>query len=139
MLEFRSSPLDDSESKPSTLEAAGEEANEEMDAIGATALAGSQSRATEWASPGGCSTNPDHPEQGEVSRVLIRSYAQLPAASTQSSVLDAVSAHWESAGHTVGEGSPTMEEQRIARIHGISYATVSVDTGIEVRAFLPCY
>lgn len=62
-----------------------------------------------------------------------------PAVVTVVDVLDAVSAHWDSAGQLVGEGSPTMEEQRIARIHGISYAAVSVDAGINLRAFLPCY
>ena len=132
-------PLDDSESKPSTLESAVDEANVEMNAVGDTALSGVAYTATEWGAPDGCGISSDHPEQGEVSRVLERSYAGLPAGATQSSVLDAVSAHWDSAGHRVGEGSPTMEEQRIARIHGISYAAVSVDAGMNLRAFLPCY
>jgi hypothetical protein len=132
-------PLDDSESKPSTLEAAVEEASDEMDEVGAAALAGGRYASTEWTTTEGCGISPDYPEQGEVSRVLERSYASLPSGATQSSVLDAVSAHWDSAGHRVGEGSPTMEEQRIARIHGISYAAVSVDVGIDLRAFLPCY
>ena len=132
-------PLDDSESKPSTLEAAVEEANVEMDAVGDTALSGAAYSASEWAAPDGCGVSSDHPEQGEVSRMLERSYPELPAGMTPSSVLDAVSAHWVSAGHSVGEGSPTMEEQRIARIHGISYAAVSVDEEAALRAFLACY
>ncbi len=132
-------PLDDSESKPSTLESAVGEANVELDGVADMVLSGVAYTASEWADPDGCGVNSDHPEQGEVSRVLERSYPELPAGVTQSSVLDAVSAHWNSAGHSVGEGSSTMEEQRIARIHGISYATVSVDAGINLRAFLPCY
>lgn len=132
-------PLDDSESKSSTLESAVEEAKVEMDAVGAAALSGAAYTAGEWSAPAGCGINPDHPEHGEVSGLLERSYAGLPAGVTQSIVLEAVSAHWVSSGHSVGEGSPTMEEQRIARSHGISYSAVSVDEGIALRAFLPCY
>lgn len=131
-------PLDDSESKPSSLESAVEEASVEMNAVD-TAMSGAAYTASEWSAPAGCGINPDHPEQGEVSRMLERSYPKLPAGATQSSVLEAVSAHWSSAGHQVSEGSSTMEEQRIVRIHGISYAAVSVDAGIDLRAFLPCY
>lgn len=132
-------PLDDSEGKASTLEAAVEEAYHEMDAVGAAALSSAPYSSSEWVSPQGCGVSPGHPEQGEVSRVLERSYADLPAGVAQSSVLDAVSAYWDSAGHTVGEGSPTMEEQLIVRIHGIGYAAAAVDEGIAVRAFLPCF
>lgn len=132
-------PLDDSETRPKDAAAALTEARNTLQLAGDALLAGATHSETEWLPDGGCSTSSDSPEQGDVSRILFVTYPTLPADTTAGEVVAGAQAHWEGQGHTVGAGSPSMPNQAITRIDGISYAVVDAAPGIQLRAFLPCY
>lgn len=131
-------PLDDSETRPTDLDAALEQANAALDDVADAVLDGVAGNDRQWPADGGCGTNPDSPEQGDVSRILYRSYPTLAAGSTPAGVVSAAGAHWEQAGHSVGPGAPNMANQAITRIDGIGYSVVEAPPGVELRAFLPC-
>ncbi|MDH4118416.1 MAG: hypothetical protein OEW30_13610, partial [Acidimicrobiia bacterium] len=84
-------------------------------------------------------TSIDAPEQGDVSRIVYATYPTLPAGMTVDEVVANARTHWEGLGHTVGTGAPSMPNQAITRINGISYAVVDTAPGVELRAYLPCY
>lgn len=134
-----SHPLDDSETKPATLAEAHAEATLRIDDVAAAVIGDGSFETDEWHAAGGCATNQNSPEQGEVSRILYRSYASLPDGVSASSVIADAFDRWEAEGFSVGPGAPNMPEQTIGRINGISYAVVDTDPGVELRAFLPCY
>ena len=94
---------------------------------------------SEWTADAGCDTSADSPEQGDVSRILYVTYPELPADTTADEVVGRAETHWEGEGHTVGAGSPSMPNQSITRVNGISYAVVDTPPGVQLRAFLPCY
>lgn len=131
-------PLDDSESRPSDLGTAVSQASMVLDDLDAEVLTDIAHDEAVWDAPQGCAVNQDSPEQGEVARVMYRSYRSLPTGTTSVELLGAAREHWRSHGHTVGEGSPDMAPQVIARIDGISYSLVDGEPGVEARAFLPC-
>lgn len=131
-------PLDDSETRPADPDTALEQANAALDNVAGAVLDGVDHHDRQWPAGGGCGTNPDSPEQGEVSRVLYRSYPVLASGSTPAGIVTAARTHWERAGHTVGAGAPDMANQAITRIDGIGYSMVEAEPGVELRAFLPC-
>jgi hypothetical protein len=132
-------PLDDSETRPASAEAAKTEANLTLDELEETTLDSAPSTSEEWVPDSGCDTLPDAPEQGTIGSVLIRSYAELPDGTTIDTLLNDQEARWEADGHTVDRNSPNMAPQVINRSNGIGYTLVSTPPGAELRAFLPCY
>lgn len=132
-------PLDDSETKPADLAAAVAQANSFLDETAAAVYGGESPVLDEWSPSGGCATNQNSPEQGEVSRILYRTYRENPAAKSSAQVIADAENHWQDAGHTVGAGSPNMAAQVVTRVDGISYSVVDVPPGTEMRAFLPCF
>ena len=131
-------PLDDSETRPADLGAAMGQAEEVLGDLDTEVLGGIAHDDTVWDAPQGCAVNEDSPEQGEVARILYRSYSDLPSGTSTDDLLGAAREHWETGGHTVGDGAPNMAPQVIARIDGISYSLVDDESGVEARAFLPC-
>lgn len=131
-------PLDDSETRPDSLEEAQDEAGRTLDELGGGGLAGTPSERDQWTPDDGCGTHPDAPEQGDVGAVLIRSFEGLPE-DTVDDLLDEQEDRWRADGHTVDRGSANMAPQVITRINGIGYAVVATPPGVELRAFLPCY
>lgn len=132
-------PLDDSETRPPDAAAAQTEAEATLREVGAALLPGVEPDDTVWVAEGGCSTHDEAPEQGDVGRVIFATYPTLPAGTSADTVVGAAKAHWEAQGHTVGVGSSNMPDQAITRINGISYAVVGHDSGVQLRAFAPCY
>jgi len=130
-------PLDDSEAGPADLDAALEQAATVMDDVTEAVLDGKAHDDRRWSADNGCATNPDSPEQGDVSRILYRSFPTTTGA-TATDVVSATEAHWEEAGHTVGPGPPNMANQAVTRIDGIGYSMVEAEPGVELRAFIPC-
>ena len=132
-------PLDDSETKPPSAAAAAAEANRMLDRIGETTMASAAFSPSRWVPDSGCATHPDAPEQGDASRIIFRSYTELPATTSVQELLNRQAQEWEAAGYTTSRGSPSMPEQLITRVNGIGYSMVSTPPGMELRAFLPCY
>ena len=132
-------PLDDSESRPADRESALVAANTTLDDVEASVLNGASGTVSEWEAPSGCATNPDSPEQGDVSTILYRTHPRLPAGTTSDAVLKEARTHWEHAGHTVGDGAPNGATQVLTRIDGVGYSVVEAPPGVEARAFLPCF
>jgi hypothetical protein len=132
-------PLDDSETRPPDAASALTEAQTTLEAVGDALLPGVSHDDTEWMADGGCGTSIDSPEQGDVSRIVYATYPDLPAETTVDEVVANARTHWEGQGHTVGTGAPSMPNQAITRINGISYAVVDTAPGVELRAFVPCY
>ena len=132
-------PLDDSETRPESAEAAKAEANLTLDELEGETLGSVLSFSEGWVPDSGCDVFPDAPEQGTVGGVLIRSYALLPDGTTIDALLDDQEARWEAEGRTVGRNGPNMDPQVIKRSNGIGYALLTTPPGAELRAFLPCY
>lgn len=132
-------PLDDSETKPADIDVAMEQATAVMDDVTVAVLADATYDDDDWSADDGCATNPDSPEQGDVSRILYRTFPTTPSGTTAADIVAATEAHWESAGHTVGPGAPDMAPQAITRIDGIGYSVVEAEPSVELRAFIPCF
>lgn len=130
----------DTETRPATAADAVEEANRTLDRIGETTMESVSFTSDEWIPENGCDTNPGNPEQGDIGRVLFRTYAQLPSGTTAESLMADVRARWEDDELTVGSNAPADPEDKvIARINGIGYYLASTPPGVELRAFIPCY
>ncbi|MDH5521119.1 MAG: hypothetical protein OEZ14_11375 [Acidimicrobiia bacterium] len=132
-------PLDDSETKPADIETALEQAESVMDEVTDAVLAGSVHDDRGWSAENDCATNPDSPEQGDVSRVLYRSFPAPASGPSAADIVRATEAHWEGGGHTVAPGAPNMANQAVTRIEGIGYSMVEAAPGLELRAFIPCF
>ncbi len=132
-------PLDDSEGRPADAETALSQAQRELDDVADSVLDGVAHDAGDWSADGGCGTNPESTEQGDVSRILYRSFPSLADGATPSSVVASAKTHWEKDGHTVGPGAPNMARQAVTRIDGIGFSAVETPPGVELRAFLPCF
>lgn len=130
-------PLDDSEAGPADLDTALAQAATVMDDVTDSVLHGATYDDRHWSADNGCATNPNSPEQGDVSRVLYRSFPTTTGMAP-SDIVGATEAHWEEAGHTVGPGAPNGANQAITRIGGIGYSMVEAEPGVELRAFIPC-
>lgn len=131
-------PLDDSETRPADLDAALEQAESVMGDVTDSVLEGAAHDDRTWSADNDCATNPDSPEQGDVSRILYRSFPAVPSGTSAAEIVTATESHWEGAGHTVGPGAPNMANQAITRIDGIGYSMVEAEPGVELRAFIPC-
>ena len=132
-------PLDDSETGPADIETAVRRAESVMDDVTDAVLDGAAHNDRGWSADNGCATNPESPEQGEVSRILYRSFPAPVSGASASDIVMAAEAHWERAGYTVGPGAPNMANQAITRIDGIGYSMVDAPPGVELRAFIPCF
>lgn len=132
-------PLDDSEARPASPDAAVTEAALRLDELGESTMSSAPSTSHEWVPGTGCDTYPEAPEQGDVVRVLARFYDALPGGGTIETLLDNQETAWKAQSHAVDRGSANMAPQVISRINGIGYALVSTPPGAELRAFLPCY
>lgn len=71
-------PLDDSETRPASPWAATTEAAMTLDELGESTMSSLSFTSQEWVPDSGCDTYPEAPEQGDVGRVLARSYDALP-------------------------------------------------------------
>ena len=132
-------PLDDSEARPADVATAMRQAESVMDDVTDSVLDGAAHDDRDWSADNGCATNPDSPEQGDVSRILYRSFPTTPSGTTVGDVVVATQTHWEGAGHTVGPGASNMANRAITRIDGVGYSMVEAKPGVELRAFLPCF
>lgn len=130
----------DTETRPATATDAVVEANKTLDSIGKTTMESAAYTTDEWGPDTGCATNPDNPEQGDVGRVLFRTYAQLPNGTTAAGLMADLKERWEKDGISVGPPSTSdPEEKVIARINGIGYYLASTPPGMQLRAFIQCY
>lgn len=130
----------DTETRPATAADALAEANQTLDSIGETTLKSASFTIDEWLPDNGCATHPDEAEQGEVDRILYRTYAELPSGTTAESLVADLSERWEKDGLIVGSLAPgDSEEAVITRTKGIGYYLVSTPPGVQLRASIPCY
>lgn len=130
----------DTETRPATAAAAVEEANKTLDSIGETTMESALYTFDEWVPDSGCAPNPGNPEQGDVGRILFRTYTELPSGTTAASLMADLKERWERDGLTVGSNAPDDPEDKvIARIDGIGYYLASIPPGVALRAFIQCY
>lgn len=130
----------DTETRPATAAEAVIEAIQTLDTIGETTMESAAFTTSEWLPDTGCGTNPDNPEQGDVGRVLFRTYAELPTGTTAAGLIADLKERWEKDGIGVGRRTTSDPEERvIARINGIGYYLVSTPPGMQLRAFIQCY
>jgi len=130
----------DTETRPATAAAAVIEANKTLDSIGETTMEKAAFTADEWIPDTGCATNPDNPEQGDVGRVVFRTYSQLPSGTTADGLLGDLKDRWEKDGLSVSSNSTSDPEEKVlTRINGIGYYLASTPPGAQLRAFIPCY
>ncbi|MDH3299314.1 MAG: hypothetical protein OES24_02300 [Acidimicrobiia bacterium] len=132
-------PLDDSETRPADIETAVRRAESVLADVTDSVLDGADYEDRGWSADNGCATNPEAPEQGEVSRILYRSFPTPASGASATDIVSATEAHWERSGHTVGAGAPNTANQAITRIDGIGYSMVDAPPGVELRAFIPCF
>ncbi len=132
-------PLDDSATRPATEDDAIAEATAMLDDMATTTMVSESFIEVEWADESGCATHPDSPEQGDVGRILYRTYSKLPGSSTIKTLMANQRSHWEDNGYTVQENAPNMPATVMFRPNSITYYLNDAPPGVELRAFLPCY
>jgi hypothetical protein len=95
-----------------------------------------------WESADSCATAPFSPEQGDIGRALIRSYAPDAVDSigaSPDSLQNDFDRFWNDRGEVVSPASPDSPRGSVARANGIGYDILVDNDPVQLRAFTPCY
>ena len=132
----------DTETKPGSQTEAVQEAEATLDRLSGTLLPDVAYETSSWTPTTGCETAATAPEQGDIGKVEIRSYTEAAlsgAARTQDGLIEDFKHFWEAEDVAVSPSGAASPSGAVARVNGIGYDIVALDSTTQLRAFVPCY